>query len=97
MKLNHEYQVVICLHSIVLKRLCFDKIASMALIHNTQLFVLHPQEVLKNIVKRYVAARIRNAKTEEGLTEENFKVSSFIFFFFLQFSIAATCLLFHNR
>lgn len=31
------------------------------------------QEVLKNIVKRYVAARIRDAKTEEGLTEENFK------------------------
>lgn len=26
-------------------------------------------------MKRYVAARIRDAKTEEGLTEENFKVS----------------------
>uniref|UniRef100_A0A3B3TW27 Short transient receptor potential channel 4-like n=1 Tax=Poecilia latipinna TaxID=48699 RepID=A0A3B3TW27_9TELE len=31
------------------------------------------QGVLKNLVKRYVAAMIRNAKTEEGLTEENFK------------------------
>ncbi|XP_071379697.1 short transient receptor potential channel 4b [Centroberyx affinis] len=31
------------------------------------------QEVLRNLVKRYVAAMIRNAKTEEGLTEENFK------------------------
>ncbi|CAB1347857.1 unnamed protein product [Coregonus sp. 'balchen'] len=27
----------------------------------------------KNLVKRYVAAMIRDAKTEEGLTEENFK------------------------
>lgn len=26
-------------------------------------------------MKRYVAARIRDAKTEEGLTEENFKVT----------------------
>lgn len=34
------------------------------------------QEVLRNLVKRYVAAMIRDAKTEEGLTEENFKVSS---------------------
>lgn len=25
-------------------------------------------------MKRYVAAKIRDAKTEEGLTEENFKV-----------------------
>lgn len=33
------------------------------------------QEVLRNLVKRYVAAMIRDAKTEEGLTEENFKVS----------------------
>lgn len=32
------------------------------------------QEVLRNLVKRYVAAMIRDAKTEEGLTEENFKV-----------------------
>lgn len=32
------------------------------------------QEVMKNLVKRYVAAMIRDAKTEEGLTEENFKV-----------------------
>lgn len=40
----------------------------------------HLQEVLKNIVKRYVAARIRDAKTEEGLTEENFKVSSLMYF-----------------
>uniref|UniRef100_A0A4W5N2U8 Transient receptor potential cation channel, subfamily C, member 4a n=1 Tax=Hucho hucho TaxID=62062 RepID=A0A4W5N2U8_9TELE len=31
------------------------------------------QEVLSNLVKRYVAAMIRDAKTEEGLTEENFK------------------------
>ncbi|CAL1572121.1 unnamed protein product [Knipowitschia caucasica] len=42
------------------------------------------QEVLKNLVKRYVAAMIRDAKTEEGLTEENFKelkqdISSFRF------------------
>ncbi|KAM4620402.1 short transient receptor potential channel 4-like [Polymixia lowei] len=33
----------------------------------------HYQEVLRNLVKRYVAAMIRDAKTEEGLTEENFK------------------------
>ncbi|CAL8349179.1 unnamed protein product [Arctogadus glacialis] len=31
------------------------------------------QEVLRNLVKRYVAAMIRDAKTEQGLTEENFK------------------------
>uniref|UniRef100_H2ZXH2 Transient receptor potential cation channel subfamily C member 4 n=1 Tax=Latimeria chalumnae TaxID=7897 RepID=H2ZXH2_LATCH len=31
------------------------------------------QEVMRNLVKRYVAAMIRDAKTEEGLTEENFK------------------------
>ncbi|XP_032812445.2 short transient receptor potential channel 4-like isoform X1 [Petromyzon marinus] len=31
------------------------------------------QEVIKNLVKRYVAAMIREARTEEGLTEENFK------------------------
>ncbi|KAF4108149.1 short transient receptor potential channel 4a isoform X2 [Onychostoma macrolepis] len=31
------------------------------------------QEVLRNLVKRYVAAMIRYAKKEEGLTEENFK------------------------
>ncbi|XP_051539145.1 short transient receptor potential channel 4-like [Myxocyprinus asiaticus] len=31
------------------------------------------QEVLRNLVKRYVAAMIRDAKKEEGLTEENFK------------------------
>ncbi|KAK2912902.1 short transient receptor potential channel 4b [Channa argus] len=42
------------------------------------------QEVLRNLVKRYVAAMIRDAKTEEGLTEENFKelkqdISSFRF------------------
>lgn len=35
------------------------------------------QEVLRNLVKRYVAAMIRDAKTEEGLTEENFKVGRF--------------------
>lgn len=34
---------------------------------------------MRNLVKRYVAAMIRDAKTEEGLTEENFKVSIFIF------------------
>lgn len=27
-------------------------------------------------MKRYVAAMIRDAKTEEGLTEDNFKVDS---------------------
>lgn len=32
------------------------------------------QEVIRNLVKRYVAAMIRSAKTDEGLTEENFKV-----------------------
>ncbi|KAF7645533.1 hypothetical protein LDENG_00202600 [Lucifuga dentata] len=31
------------------------------------------QEVMKNLVKRYVAAMIRDAKTKEGLTEDNFK------------------------
>ncbi|XP_043929257.1 short transient receptor potential channel 4 [Protopterus annectens] len=31
------------------------------------------QEVIRNLVKRYVAAMIRDARTEEGLTEENFK------------------------
>uniref|UniRef100_A0AAY4A2J2 Transient receptor ion channel domain-containing protein n=1 Tax=Denticeps clupeoides TaxID=299321 RepID=A0AAY4A2J2_9TELE len=31
------------------------------------------QEVIRNLVKRYVAAMIRSAKTNEGLTEENFK------------------------
>ncbi|XP_067451294.1 short transient receptor potential channel 4b [Thunnus thynnus] len=31
------------------------------------------QEVLRSLVKRYVAAMIRDAKTGEGLTEENFK------------------------
>ncbi|XP_026531286.1 short transient receptor potential channel 4 isoform X4 [Notechis scutatus] len=44
----------------------------------------HYQEVMRNLVKRYVAAMIRDAKTEEGLTEENFKelkqdISSFRF------------------
>ncbi|KAI3376093.1 hypothetical protein L3Q82_016619 [Scortum barcoo] len=29
--------------------------------------------VIRNLVKRYVAAMIRSAKTDEGLTEENFK------------------------
>ncbi|XP_053312314.1 short transient receptor potential channel 4 [Spea bombifrons] len=42
------------------------------------------QEVMRNLIKRYVAAMIRDAKTEEGLTEENFKelkqdISSFRF------------------
>lgn len=32
------------------------------------------QEVIRNLVKRYVAAMIRTSKTNEGLTEENFKV-----------------------
>ncbi|XP_068921386.1 short transient receptor potential channel 5 [Petaurus breviceps papuanus] len=31
------------------------------------------QEVIRNLVKRYVAAMIRSSKTNEGLTEENFK------------------------
>ncbi|TTE96760.1 Short transient receptor potential channel 5 [Bagarius yarrelli] len=31
------------------------------------------QEVIKNLVKRYVAAMIRRTKRDEGLTEENFK------------------------
>lgn len=30
---------------------------------------------MRNLVKRYIAAMIRDAKTEEGLTEENFKVT----------------------
>uniref|UniRef100_A0A8C7V4I0 Transient receptor potential cation channel, subfamily C, member 5b n=1 Tax=Oncorhynchus mykiss TaxID=8022 RepID=A0A8C7V4I0_ONCMY len=30
-------------------------------------------EVIRNLVKRHVAAMIRSAKTDEGLTEENFK------------------------
>lgn len=34
---------------------------------------------MRNLVKRYVAAMIRDAKTEEGLTEENFKVTIVIF------------------
>uniref|UniRef100_A0A3B5LIN6 Transient receptor potential cation channel, subfamily C, member 5a n=1 Tax=Xiphophorus couchianus TaxID=32473 RepID=A0A3B5LIN6_9TELE len=33
----------------------------------------YQQEVIRNLVKRYVAAMIRSAKTDEGLTEENFK------------------------
>lgn len=32
------------------------------------------QEVIRNLVKRYVAAMIRTSKTNESLTEENFKV-----------------------
>uniref|UniRef100_A0A672J9Y9 Transient receptor potential cation channel, subfamily C, member 5a n=1 Tax=Salarias fasciatus TaxID=181472 RepID=A0A672J9Y9_SALFA len=32
-----------------------------------------PTEVIRSLVKRYVAAMIRSAKTDEGLTEENFK------------------------
>ncbi|GAB0180264.1 short transient receptor potential channel 4 [Grus japonensis] len=36
------------------------------------------QEVMRNLVKRYVAAMIRDAKTEEGLTEENFKVTHLV-------------------
>lgn len=35
---------------------------------------------MRNLVKRYVAAMIRDAKTEEGLTEENFKVCGFYMF-----------------
>lgn len=35
------------------------------------------QEVIRSLVKRYVAAMIRSAKTDEGLTEENFKVGAF--------------------
>ncbi|KTF85647.1 hypothetical protein cypCar_00039348 [Cyprinus carpio] len=33
----------------------------------------HYQEVIRSLVKRYVASMIRSAKTSEGLTEENFK------------------------
>uniref|UniRef100_A0A3P8XVB5 Transient receptor ion channel domain-containing protein n=1 Tax=Esox lucius TaxID=8010 RepID=A0A3P8XVB5_ESOLU len=33
----------------------------------------HYQEVIRSLVKRYVAAMIRSSKTDEGLTEENFK------------------------
>lgn len=29
---------------------------------------------MRHLIKRYVAAMIRDAKKEEGLTEENFKV-----------------------
>lgn len=42
-------------------------------------FLTFLQEVLRNLVKRYVAAMIRDAKTEEGLTEENFKVTKSCF------------------
>lgn len=42
-------------------------------------FLSFLQEVLRNLVKRYVAAMIRDAKTEEGLTEENFKVTKSFF------------------
>uniref|UniRef100_A0A8C8CJE5 Transient receptor ion channel domain-containing protein n=1 Tax=Oncorhynchus tshawytscha TaxID=74940 RepID=A0A8C8CJE5_ONCTS len=35
--------------------------------------VLEKHEVIRNLVKRHVAAMIRSAKTDEGLTEENFK------------------------
>uniref|UniRef100_A0A3B1K8V7 Transient receptor potential cation channel subfamily C member 5 n=1 Tax=Astyanax mexicanus TaxID=7994 RepID=A0A3B1K8V7_ASTMX len=35
--------------------------------------VLLRNEVIRNLVKRYVAAMIRRTKTDEGLTEENFK------------------------
>lgn len=34
---------------------------------------------MRNLVKRYVAAMIRDAKTEEGLTEENFKVCVYFY------------------
>jgi len=34
---------------------------------------------MRNLVKRYVAAMIRDAKTEEGLTEENFKVCFYLY------------------
>uniref|UniRef100_A0A3Q2X8J6 Transient receptor potential cation channel, subfamily C, member 5a n=1 Tax=Hippocampus comes TaxID=109280 RepID=A0A3Q2X8J6_HIPCM len=40
--------------------------------HRTLMFSFY-QEVIRNLVKRYVAAMIRSAKTDEGLTEENFK------------------------
>lgn len=42
--------------------------------NNNYYFICIIQEVLRNLVKRYVAAMIRDAKTEEGLTEDNFKV-----------------------
>lgn len=36
---------------------------------------------MRNLVKRYVAAMIRDAKTEEGLTEENFKVCVYLYIY----------------
>ena len=33
---------------------------------------------MRSLVKRYVAAMIRDARTEEGLTEENFKVTPLV-------------------
>lgn len=39
------------------------------------------------MVKRYVAAMIRDAKTEEGLTEENFKVRGVFLFVFFRVSM----------
>lgn len=41
------------------------------------------------MVKRYVAAMIRDAKTEEGLTEENFKVKVVFFLATDELTIAA--------
>lgn len=40
------------------------------------LAIFPKQEVIRSLVKRYVAAMIRSAKTDEGLTEENFKVGA---------------------
>lgn len=47
------------------------------------------QEVIRSLVKRYVAAMIRSAKTDEGLTEENFKVGALRFDLFSKVGAAA--------
>lgn len=39
---------------------------------------------MRNLVKRYVVVMIRDVKIEEGLTEENFKVSIFIFIIIIE-------------
>lgn len=77
-RLNHEYQVITCITQWPVKiQSFFDETVN----KNDCVFVFLTgyipylfQEVLKHLMKRYVAAMIRDAKTEEGLTEENFKV-----------------------
>ncbi len=51
-----------------------NKIREFYLIACFLFFSFNPQEVIRSLVKRYVASMIRSAKTSEGLTEENFKV-----------------------